>query len=365
MRHHILLTGATGLLGQYLLRDLLRAGEPVAALVRSRNGTSGKERVERLLARWGEGLPSPVCLDGDINAPLLGLDGDQLDWAARHCNRVLHCAASLTFRSLSREEEPYKTNLAGAQNVLDFCRRAGIRQLHHVSTAYVCGLRGGTIREEELDCGQGFRNDYERSKFEAEKLVRSAGLEDLTVYRPAVIVGDSRAGYTETYHGLYAYLHFVAILKRAYGAGEERWQLPVRLTITGDEGRNLVPVDWVSAVLAHLVRAPAAHGKTYHLTPTRATTAREIENAMSSFFNYEGVTFVGPSGLDGTELSDFERLFYEQVALYQPYWDSDPVFCSANTQAAAPHLPCPVIDQALLHRLMAFAVEDNWGRRRR
>jgi thioester reductase-like protein len=364
MPDHILLTGATGLLGQYLLRDLLRAGEPVAVLARSRNGTSAKQRVERLLSRWNEPLPSPVCLEGDINTPGLGLNCQELDWAAHHCRRMLHCAASLSFRSLSRDEEPYKTNLGGAENVLNFCQRARIRQLHHVSTAYLCGLRGGTIRENELDCGQGFRNDYERSKFEAEKLVRSAGVQNLTVYRPAVIVGDSRTGYTETYHGLYAYLHFVAILKRASGA-EGRWSLPVRLTVTGEEGRNLVPVDWVSAVMAHLVRTPSAHGKTYHLTPTRATTAREIENAMSSFFNYEGVTFVGPNGLEGTELSDFERLFYDQVALYQPYWDSDPVFCSENTQAAARHLPCPTIDQALLHRLMAFAVEDNWGKRRR
>src|SRR5215468_1712986 len=115
MPDHILLTGATGLLGQYLLRDLLRAGEPVAVLARPRNGTSAKERVERLLHRWGEPLPSPVCLEGDINTPGIGLDGPELDWAAQHCGRMLHCAASLSFRSLSREEEPYKTNLRGAE----------------------------------------------------------------------------------------------------------------------------------------------------------------------------------------------------------------------------------------------------------
>jgi thioester reductase-like protein len=98
------------------------------------------------------------------------------------------------------------SNLTGTRNLLQLCRETGVRQFDHVSTAYVCGKRPGPVFERELDCGQTFRNDYERSKCEAEKLVRAAAhLDRVTVYRPAIIVGDSRTGYTTAYHGPYAY----------------------------------------------------------------------------------------------------------------------------------------------------------------
>src|SRR5262249_25344797 len=150
-----------------------------------------------------------------------------------------------------------------------------------------------------------FRNDYEHCKFEAEKLVRSATfLDSLTVYRPATIVGDSRTGYTSSYHGLYSYLQFAWILRpyaNLQGAG--RWYVPLRLNVTGDEGRNLIPVDWVSAVATRLVLNRRHHGRTYHLTPLKPVTAREIEEAMSSHFGYYGPKFVGPDGLAGGELN--------------------------------------------------------------
>jgi thioester reductase-like protein len=105
------------------------------------------------------------------------------------------------------------SNLGGTEQALKLCRTVGLREFHYVSTAYVCGQREGPIREDELDCGQEFRNDYEECKFQAEQLVRSADfLDDVTVYRPAIITGDSRSGFTSTYHGLYSYLHFPALV---------------------------------------------------------------------------------------------------------------------------------------------------------
>src|SRR5437763_15696103 len=171
MSKHLLLTGATGLLGRYLLRDLLLAGVPVAVLARPRGGEPGPARVERLLRFWegevGRSLPRPACLEGDVTAEGLGLGARQVGWVARHCAGVLHAAASLTFRGPGRDGEPWRTNLGGTANVLGLCRRAGLR-LHHVSTAFVCGARGGVVSESDPGGGQGVHNDYEESKFEAE-----------------------------------------------------------------------------------------------------------------------------------------------------------------------------------------------------
>jgi nucleoside-diphosphate-sugar epimerase len=231
----------------------------------------------------------------------------------------------------------------------------------------VCGQGPGPALEELGDGLPDFRNDYEHSKFEAERLVRAAPfLDSVTIYRPAIIVGDSRTGYTATYHGLYAYAQFISVYLQYQGPQPDgRYHLPARLNATGREPRNLVPVDWVSAVIAHIFRHPEHHGRTYHLTPRRPVTAAELEAALSSYFNYHGPYFAGPDALEQGELNALERLFYDYVAHYQPYWMAEPLFDCRNTLAAAPHLPCPLMDRACLHRLFDFAVRDNWGKRGR
>jgi thioester reductase-like protein len=199
----VLLTGATGLVGQYLVRDLLQAGTGLVVVIRPQGRESGRQRLARILAHWegelGQPLARPVCLEGDLTREGLGLNEEARNWVAQNCGSVLHNAASLTFVGADRAGEPWLSNFTGTRNVLVFCKAAGLREFHDVSTAYVCGQRADLIREQELDCGQEFRNDYEHSKCEAEKLVRSAPfLDRVTVYRPAIIVGDSRTGYTVT-----------------------------------------------------------------------------------------------------------------------------------------------------------------------
>jgi thioester reductase-like protein len=371
MSDYILLTGATGLLGQYLLRDLLRAGIPVAVLIRPKKEQNAQARVEEILARqdaeMAEPLPRPFCLEGDITSPKLGLSAPARRWVGLHCKALLHNAASLQFQGNNRDLDPWLSNLTGTHNVLQLCRAARIPELHYVSTAYVCGDQTGPILESTLDCGQTFRNDYEHSKLAAEKLVRDASwLDNRTIYRPAIIVGDSRTGYTTTYHALYTYFNIAWLITgHLERDADGRVHAPVRLNLTGEERRNLVPVDWVAAVISFLVRQREHHGRTYHLTPPHSTTARELEEAMASYFRYYGVTFAGPQGLAGQELSELEQLFYTYIERYQPYWFREPEFDCRNTLAAVPHLPCPRIDKACLHRLLDFAIADQWGKRRR
>ena len=208
-RTHLLMTGSTGLLGSYLVRDLLLAGRNLALIVRRDRKRSAASRVESLLRHWEESLgrilPRPVVLEGDLNQPLCGLGEEDRHWIHWNCGELLNNAASLSFRGSDRAAEPWLTNVTGTQHVLDLARDTGIEHFHHVSTAYVCGLRTGTVREDDLDAGQAFGNDYEASNVEAEKRVRSADhLASATVYRPSIIVGDSRTGYTSTYHGFFA-----------------------------------------------------------------------------------------------------------------------------------------------------------------
>jgi len=365
-RRHLLITGATGLLGSYLVRDLLLDGQPLALVVRGDRRTSPEARVERIVSDWeaelGKRLPRPRVVAGDLSRPLCGVSTDDVEWISRHCGAVLHNAASLSFRGSDRSAEPWLSNVTGTAHLLALARAAGIDDIHHVSTAYVCGLRCGTVREDELDVGQEFGNDYERSKVEAEAMVRAHGARSVTVYRPSIIVGDSRTGFTTTYHGLFAVLRLGhTLLTRVVIGSTSGPALLALLGIPQDNRKNFVPVDWVSAAIAHAVQTPAARGKTFHLTHpdpvSSLTIGRVVQEAVERFSR--------AASPDDPDLCD-ERWFADNMAsqldVYKSYFRNDPTFCRASTESLLGHIPCPDLDHATLLRMARFAIEDDFGR---
>ncbi len=366
MAGHVLLTGGTGLLGRYLVRDLLLRGHSVAALVRGTGNETAQERLDAILRMWeaelGGALPAPVLLKGDVTEEGLGLDRQARSWVADNCSAVMHSAALLLFEPTA-EGEPRRTNIGGTREVLALTKELGLSEFHYISTAYVSGRRPGLILESELDRGQTFRNVYEESKFEAEKMVREADhLRSLTVYRPAVIAGDSQTGYTSTYHGLYLYLKLISVLASNVAQGPEN-ETPLTLDMTGDEQRNIIPVDWTSAVIVRLFEDPTAQGKTFHLAPEHPLTPRQIVAAASKRFGVGGVIFRGrPNGIPAA-LDALAVDWRENVVPYKEYELTDPTFDRTNLRAHVPDLPCPVIDYEMLDRFWRFAEGDRWGRR--
>jgi thioester reductase-like protein len=361
-----LLTGGTGLLGSYIIRDLLLDGCDLAVIVRGERRTTAADRIESIVGFWeellGKRLNRPTVLEGDLNAPVCGLDAGSLRWVREHCDAVLHNAASLTFRGPDRDQEPWKSNVGGTVNVLDVARETGIRHFHHVSTAYVCGLRTGTVHEDELDVGQEFGNDYERSKVEAEQLVRGADhLDSVTVLRPSIIVGDSRTGFTSTYHGFYVILRLGHTLVPHVPWGIiSREALVQCFGISDDDTKNLVPVDWVSAAIAHVVQTPAARGRTYHLTNPRPVPVDVIARTVEESVRASLPEVAEPQERqDGTWLA--ENLV-DQMDVYRTYLRDDPVFDRTRIEAVAPHLPCPELDAATLRKMADVAIARGFGR---
>jgi len=366
MKDYVLITGATGLLGRYLLRDLTLADARLAVIVRPARKASAVQRVENAMNFWekdlGRPLPRPVVLEGEITEPDLGLDSRGIRWVAENCGRLLHNAASLTFESTSPTGEPWRSNIEGTRNVLELCRHAGIRQFHHVSTAYVCGLRQGLILESDVDVGQPLSNDYEKSKLQSELAVRNASfLDQVTVYRPAIIIGDSVTGHTTTYHGFYAPLKAVAAISIAAdrtitGNINESSRFP----LSGHETKNLIPVDWVSAVMTHIFTHPEHHGKTYHLTPRHPVNSRLLADVIEETMGLYRVRFEG-GGRSLVGLTENEALFAELIQVYASYWKDDPIFDTTNTDRAAPHLPCPHVSRKMLLMMARHAVSINFA----
>lgn len=280
----LLLTGATGLVGmEVLARYLQRTDRQVCTLVRAESREKATERVRATLGRlFGEEeryADRVFAIPADIETDGLGLGEDERSRLASNVSEIIHCAASVSF-SLPLDESR-EINVGGTRRMLDLAelcqRRGGLERFCYVSTAYVAGTHAGRFRENQLDVGQGFNNAYERSKFEAERLVRSYQERLPTqVFRPSIIVGERKTGWTVSFNVLYAPLK--AFARGAYLA------LPGRRTAPVD----VVPVDYVADAIFELSNRPITHDseqETYHLVAgPRATTVGRLMELSAGYF---------------------------------------------------------------------------------
>jgi thioester reductase-like protein len=280
-----LVTGFPGFIGRRLVAHLLAGdGEArVVALVEERMLDGARQVAEQI---------DPARIElvaGDITRPDLGLDEATGERLRADVRRVFHLAA--IYNLSVPLEMAQRVNVEGTGNVLDFCRAAQrLERLAYVSTAYVAGLRQGIVYEHELSLGQGFKNHYESTKFQAEVWVRE--LMDrvpTTILRPAIVVGDSRTGETDKFDGPYYVLRGIS---RAAEMGR-----PLPQFGRASAPFNVVPVDYVVEAMAAAAADPAAEGETLHLVDPDPLSARELVELMAELYGGPGIRGRVPSGL--------------------------------------------------------------------
>ena len=162
------LTGYPGFISKRLIRHIARQdpGAKISVLVLPKQEQDAHRELER------SGVKAEV-LTGDAVDMHLGLSGEEYQRLCDQVTDIFHLAA-LSYLGVSREAA-WRTNVDGTRNVIELAQECKhLRRLSHFSTCYVSGDRLGVIAEDELDCGQAFRNPYEETKFHAEKLVRRA-----------------------------------------------------------------------------------------------------------------------------------------------------------------------------------------------
>jgi thioester reductase-like protein len=360
-----LLTGATGFLGGEVLARLLERGDgPVYAVVRATGDDEAQVRldaiVEALLGDAAASAGEAIAIAGDVTRPGLGIPPGDRDRLAERVNRIIHCAASVSFTLGLRESR--EINVEGTRRMLDLgercARRGGLDSFVHVSTAYVAGAHDGTFCEDDLDVGQSFRNSYERSKFESELVVRErADVLPVQIVRPSIVVGDSRSGWTPAFNVLYTPLR--AFSRGAYPMLPARRSSPV----------DVVPVDYVADAILALAPRP---GETHHLVAgERASSVGEIIDLASENAGRPSPRVL-PPGLYRRTIhpllvrsgSEARRRALRSSEQFFPYFAMRVRYDDERSRRALrPFGVEPPPLRSYFDRLIDFARAADWGRR--
>ncbi len=365
----LLLTGATGFLGMELLARYLERGErTVYALVRAADDDEARARLRAAAARVVE-EPERfehrlLAVRGDVALPGLGIPRSRRLALAESVTEIVHAAAAVSFTLPLPEAR--EINVEGTRRLLELaelCAAHGeLRRFSHVSTAYVAGTATGVFDEDDHDVGQSFRNSYERTKWEAERLVRSyAGHLPVQIFRPSIVVGEQGTGWTAAFNVIYGPL-------RAYAKGDAVPLVPGR----GGAPVDVVPVDYVADAIVALASRPQGAGRTYSLAAgPQASTVDELIALSAEAFGRRRAVTVPPALYERTihpvllrRSRGGTRRWLQQAPVFFPYFALRVRHDTTRARAALAAdgvAPPPLRDY--FGRLVDFAEASQWGRR--
>ena len=246
-------TGATGFIGKRLVKRLLeRKGAVVHFLIREESA----DKVADLRSFWGVGPARAVPVFGDLTAKKLGVAADDVKKLKGQIDHFYHLAA--VYDLAADEETQVAVNIEGTRNTVDLAKAIDAGHFHHVSSIAAAGLYEGVFREDMFDEAEGLDHPYFQTKHESEKIVRQDCKVPWTVYRPAMVVGDSQTGEMDKIDGPY---YFFKLIQRL------RQLLPPWMPTVGLEGGrvNIVPVDFVVNALNVISHQKDIGKKCFHL----------------------------------------------------------------------------------------------------
>ncbi len=267
------ITGSTGFIGHHLLEALLRRDGDVHVLVRERSRGKLADLLQTLERRT-PGLPidrvHPVI--GDLRKPLLGIEVDQVQDLRGKIDHFFHLAA--VYDMTASPQRNVAVNVGGTSHAVELARSLEVGCLHHVSSIAVAGTKKGLFTEDSFDEGQRLPSPYHKTKFESERIVREQPYVPWRVYRPAVVVGDSRTGEMDKIDGPYYFFKSIQLMRRL---------IPEWLPLIGlDLGRtNIVPVDWVAAAIDHIAHKRGLDGRAFHLTDPHSIRIDRFFNLLA------------------------------------------------------------------------------------
>ena len=359
-RRAIFLTGVTGTLGKEFVKELiLTREERLILLVRRKNRYSHWDRARKILSGYGleRYLGTRVeVLEGDITLPGFGLRAEDLDLLRHEVCEFYHIAA-LTALNGSKED-CQRINTGGAEEALklawDFRKNGVLERFFYFSTAYVSGSRQTYhAREDCLPERPAHANFYESSKYEAEKKVRAAmeaGLP-VTIFRPSIVVGDSRTGEVSEFNVIYPFIKLFA-----HG-------ILTVLPTHPENSFNIVPIDFVIQASSVISRQPDSIGKTFHLiTREPPTIGMLLQLKQEEYPEIPPVEMIAPRDFKKENLDPMTQTVFDMLEPYLGYLNDSLTFDASNTEKAlqGTGLDFPKTDYEFLKTLMRYAVDAGY-----
>jgi len=359
----IFLTGATGYIGSYLAAGLLEDhGESLNVLVRAKDEREAQLRLWQSLqlhfdfSQFREHLHSRIrIVRGDLTAPLFGLDTGDYRALIASTDSVLHCAASLNRKS---EKSCLNVNLRGTLEVIQLARRAhdahGLRRFSDISTVAVAGHRSHEVVSEDraIDWNRSDYDPYARTKKFCEHMVAEL-LPDVprTVFRPSIVLGDSRRPETTQFDMVRAFVFLAG--------------LPL-LPLRANDRVDIVPANYVADAVVHLHQKAQPEHEIYHLSSgTGSETFRQLTDALSQASGKMAPLFW--PGLEGPFRSIVGRLSHRRDSLghaasllkvFLPYLVWDTVFDNTRVVSELGRAPAPF--SSYCYPLLRFARENRF-----
>ncbi|MEW5910220.1 MAG: SDR family oxidoreductase [Thermodesulfobacteriota bacterium] len=353
----VLVTGSTGFLGQYVVAELLSRGHSVWALYRDELKRrrslnflfSALHQIEKERLSW---LKADILEIGDCWEEYC-----RMQPGLEEVDTLLHSAASLRFKT-DVTGEPARTNVGGARSLRQLAKRHPMK-IHLISTAFVCGrIQGKTVYEVNHPPGD-FINDYERSKWEAEQVWHG----EATILRPGVIVGDSRTGHCTGFTGWYTVVKGLFLLNQVLKILPDTVRMNLRIDVPSNPEStiNIIPVDYVAQAVVRIMENPNLHNRIFHLTHPAPPTHGWSHEVICRRFNIRGIQFIGLDAPIPQPSNELEQMIFKQVKAMLFYFSNNPIFDRSFTDRALPELEVPEINEAMINRLIDYAVETHWG----
>ncbi len=306
----IFLTGATGLVGSYLLKLFLEKNHKVFALGRGKNEKTTIERVMEVLRFWDKNIPNSKInnlqiIEGDVAENNLGLDKNSRKMLALETEEIFHSAAITDLHRPIKEIN--KVNVGGTRNIMIFAEKLNKERLvkvSHISTAYIYGNYRGVFKEDSLDVKQKFNTNYEQTKFEAEKIVKEYRKKGLwiDIFRPSMVTGDTKTGKTFQFRHIYQFINLCCL--------ELFDTLPLK------NGRvSLVPIDVFSEAAYLITRKNRAKCANYHPFPAKLVSVEKIVDLGHQIIGFKKPKLVLPEEFRMDTLTPSQRLILRGTIL--------------------------------------------------
>lgn len=370
----ILLTGVTGLVGSCLAPILQGAGHRILYLIRGGSKENALARLHSSISKIG---PNDIVLAGDVRSPNAGLSHQDLMYWDGKIDKIIHSAGSIKFDE-SAARDTWETNVDGTQTILQLATKLRVPEFHFVSTSYIAG-DAKSFQENDIDIQQKLRNAYERSKREAERRVRSWPDIRFSIYRPSIIIGNSKTGYAKTLNGYYGFFIAFWQLRKSLA---ERWvtrrdeclregirmdddeilHLPLDMQCSLTSTLNLVPTDWLEEVFPPLIELSATN-QTYHLVHPNPPRVQWIIQTSLQYLKIGGLSYaLKPRFLPHTLLERLQRGMNRKLDRYHPYINHEARFLSSNLERVlgSKYKAPPPIDAQLLQRMLEYAKSINF-----